>query len=114
MKVSILPVTPLQQNCAILECEQTRHAALVDPGGDSARIVQVLEEAALTCEKIFVTHAHADHAGSVAFLQQHFGVPVEGPHRGRSQLGPHARNPGKNYGRAGRDIIQARSLARGG
>ncbi len=82
MKVTLLPVTPLQQNCSILECERTGRAALVDPGGDCERIAQALEEAGLECEKIFVTHAHADHAGGVAALQARYGVPVEGPHEG--------------------------------
>jgi glyoxylase-like metal-dependent hydrolase (beta-lactamase superfamily II) len=82
MKVRILPVTPLQQNCSILECERTRRAAVVDPGGDVERIVEALEEAALELEIILVTHAHADHAGAVSALQSQFGVPIEGPHRG--------------------------------
>ncbi len=81
MKVTIVPVTPMAQNCSILACEQTGHAAVVDPGGDCERIAQQLEEAGLVCEKIFVTHAHADHAGGVAALQERFGIPVEGPHK---------------------------------
>ncbi len=86
MKVSILPVTPLQQNCSILECQQTGRAAVVDPGGDADRIAEVLEELKLQCEKILVTHAHADHAGGVAALLDRFEVPVEGPHAGDLQL----------------------------
>jgi glyoxylase-like metal-dependent hydrolase (beta-lactamase superfamily II) len=81
MKVMILPVTPMQQNCSILECEQTRRAAVVDPGGDVERITEALEESALELERILVTHAHADHAGAVSALQSRFGVPVEGPHK---------------------------------
>ena len=72
----------MQQNCSILECEQTGRAALVDPGGDAERIAEALEEAALELEKILVTHGHADHAGAVSALQSRYGVPVEGPHTG--------------------------------
>ncbi|MCP3985901.1 MAG: MBL fold metallo-hydrolase [bacterium] len=80
MKVRMLPVTPLQQNCAILACEKTGRAAVVDPGGDVERIVEVLDELGLELEAIFVTHAHADHAGAVDALQKRFGVTIEGPH----------------------------------
>ncbi|NDG42618.1 MAG: MBL fold metallo-hydrolase, partial [Betaproteobacteria bacterium] len=33
-----VPVTPFQQNCSILWCDETREAAVVDPGGDLAKI----------------------------------------------------------------------------
>ncbi|MEF8751208.1 MAG: MBL fold metallo-hydrolase, partial [Candidatus Accumulibacter necessarius] len=31
MKYQIIPVTPFQQNCSLLWCEQTRRGAVVDP-----------------------------------------------------------------------------------
>ena len=34
LKVLIVPVTPFEQNCSILICEETNRAAIVDPGGD--------------------------------------------------------------------------------
>ncbi len=80
MKVRILPVTAMQQNCSILECEQTHRAAVVDPGGDVERIVGALDELGLELERILVTHAHADHAAGVSALQSHFEVPIDGPH----------------------------------
>ena len=39
IKVSIVPVTPYQQNCSVLKCEATGKAAIVDPGGDIDRIM---------------------------------------------------------------------------
>ena len=33
-----IPVTPFQQNCSIVWCEQTKEAAVIDPGGDLPRI----------------------------------------------------------------------------
>ncbi len=80
MKVSIIPVTPLQQNCSVLVCEKTGRAAVVDPGADLDEIVGVIEKLEGTLEKILVTHGHTDHAGGVSLLARRFGVPVEGPH----------------------------------
>ncbi|WP_181919580.1 MBL fold metallo-hydrolase [Alkalilimnicola ehrlichii] len=81
MKAYVVPVTPFQQNCSILCCEQTGKGAIVDPGGDSERIRQAVAEAGVEIEKILVTHAHIDHIGAVAEVAEHYGVPIEGPHR---------------------------------
>ena len=38
MKLTIVPVTPFQQNCSILVDEATQRAVVIDPGGDLDRI----------------------------------------------------------------------------
>jgi hydroxyacylglutathione hydrolase len=76
----IAPVTPLQQNCTVVWCTATRKAAVIDPGGEVDRLLQILEQEGLQLEKIWVTHGHADHAGGVQALREATGVPVEGPH----------------------------------
>ena len=80
IKAVILPVTPLQQNCTIVWCAKTKKAAVIDPGGEVPRLLAALDELGLTLEKIFVTHAHMDHAGGTADLKAATGVPIEGPH----------------------------------
>lgn len=81
MKYRIVPVTPFEQNCSLLWCEETRRAAVVDPGGDVPRILRAVEEEGLTLERILVTHGHIDHTGAVAELAARLSLPVEGPHR---------------------------------
>lgn len=81
MKYAILPVTAFEQNCSFILCEDTGKLAIVDPGGDIARIEQTITELGGTPEKILVTHAHIDHAGAVAELAERLGVPIEGPQR---------------------------------
>ena len=76
----IAPVTPLQQNCTVVWCTATKKAAVIDPGGEVDRLLQILAEQGLELEKIWVTHGHADHAGGVQALREVTGVPVEGPH----------------------------------
>lgn len=79
MKYFIIPVTPYQQNCSLLICEQTLQAAVVDPGGDLDLILQTVarENATLNC--ILVTHGHFDHAGAVAELAARYNLPIYGP-----------------------------------
>jgi len=81
MKYQIIPVTPLQQNCSLLYCEQTMRAAVVDPGGEIDRILAVANKSGVEIEKILVTHPHLDHIGGVSELAKRFQLPVEGPHQ---------------------------------
>ncbi|HYH38707.1 MAG TPA: MBL fold metallo-hydrolase [Azospirillum sp.] len=81
MKYAIVPVTPFQQNCSLLWSETTMKGALVDPGGDIARIMRAVEQHGVTLEKILVTHGHLDHVGAVHPLAEKLGLPIEGPHR---------------------------------
>jgi glyoxylase-like metal-dependent hydrolase (beta-lactamase superfamily II) len=81
MKCAIVPVTPYQQNCSILICENTRRAALVDPGGEVPRLRAALEQLGVTLEKILLTHGHTDHCGAAGLMREEFGVPIEGPQR---------------------------------
>lgn len=80
MKVAVIPVTPFQQNCSLLICEQSGQAALIDPGGDVETILGTVEKSGARLEKVLLTHGHLDHCGATAELRTRFGVPVEGPH----------------------------------
>ncbi len=82
MKIAVIPVTPFQQNCTLLVCEQTMQGAVVDPGGDIDKILDAVAQIGLTLEKIFLTHGHMDHAGATAELAGRFNLPIEGPHIG--------------------------------
>jgi hydroxyacylglutathione hydrolase len=80
LKVAIIPVTVYQQNCSILVCENTNKAALIDPGGESERLLSILKELGVTLEKIFLTHGHLDHVGGAADIAAVLNVPIIGPH----------------------------------
>jgi glyoxylase-like metal-dependent hydrolase (beta-lactamase superfamily II) len=81
MKCAIVPVTPYQQNCSVLICENTKRAALVDPGGELPRLRAALEQFDVKLEKVFLTHGHLDHCAAADEVRKEFGVPIEGPHR---------------------------------
>lgn len=77
----IVPVTPFMQNCSIVWCTRTRLAAIIDPGGEIAKIRQTVEQLDLELDKILITHAHLDHAGGTAELARAEGLPIIGPHK---------------------------------
>ena len=81
MNYRIIPVTAFSQNCSLIWCEQTRLAALVDPGGDAEKIKQEVAASGVTLTQILLTHGHLDHVGAAAELAQHYAVPVIGPEK---------------------------------
>lgn len=77
-----IPVTPFQQNCSLLWCDQTQEAALVDPGGDLPRLQAAVARHGVKLTQILLTHAHIDHAGGTGTLARTLGLPIIGPHPG--------------------------------
>ena len=76
MIVKILVVGSIGANCVILGCEQTRKAAVVDPGDEGDKILSVLTSEKLTLEKIINTHGHFDHVGANRRLKEVTGAEI--------------------------------------
>ncbi|PSJ47777.1 hypothetical protein C7H85_02865 [Zobellella endophytica] len=76
-----LPVTPFAQNCSLIWCSQSGKAALVDPGGETERLLAAVAERGLELESILLTHGHLDHVGATGELKEKTGVPIIGPGR---------------------------------
>ncbi len=74
-----LPVTPFDQNCSLVWCSETNKAALIDPGGETERLLAAITERGLMLESILLTHGHLDHVGATGELIARTGVPVTGP-----------------------------------
>ena len=62
LQIRIIPVTPLQQNCSLIWDIATKHAVLVDPGGDADTLMGALDHFGLTLKEMWLTHGHLDHA----------------------------------------------------
>ncbi|MFZ5633873.1 MAG: MBL fold metallo-hydrolase [Bacillota bacterium] len=71
-----ISVGPMDNNCYIIGCEETREAAVVDPGAEGGRILRKLEELKLNCRYIILTHGHADHLGALGQVLQATGAQV--------------------------------------
>jgi glyoxylase-like metal-dependent hydrolase (beta-lactamase superfamily II) len=83
LKAAILQVTPYQQNCTIIWDDDSKQAAVIDPGGDVERILGAIDELGVRVEKILLTHGHMDHAGGAdalrAALRERAGDPAACP-----------------------------------
>ena len=114
--VDIVPVTVLGQNCTLLWDEETREAAVVDPGGNAATVAERVRARGLAVGRILLTHGHVDHAGAAAELQEMLpGLPpIEGPAEEDGFLLAMLEEDAARFGIAGvRRVAPARFLREG-
>lgn len=118
LRAAVIPVTPFEQNCTLLWCQATRKAAVIDPGGDVPRILDVIKQfetdqkAMIKVDRILLTHGHIDHAGGAAELKEALkGVSIEGPHEADRFLLENLEKQGRNYGIEARNMLPDRWLA---
>ena len=81
LKATVIPVTPLSQNCTIFWCDETNKGVVVDPGGDVPLILEAIEKIGVDIEKILLTHGHFDHVGGAMDLAENLSIPIIGPHK---------------------------------
>jgi hydroxyacylglutathione hydrolase len=76
MIVKQLEVGTLAVFCYIIGCEQTKHAALVDPAADADRILALAKSEGLDVRYIINTHAHPDHISGNADIVERTGAKI--------------------------------------
>ena len=70
MQVKVLQVGPIGTNCYLLEDEKAHVAAVIDPGDEAGRILQVIKDDGVDVKYILLTHGHYDHTTAVPELHQ--------------------------------------------
>lgn len=63
-------------NCYIVYCEDTLEAAVIDPGGDAAKILNKIKQHNLKVKYIINTHGHFDHIVANRDIKQVFGAKI--------------------------------------
>ena len=62
--------------CYLLRCKATNETAVVDTGANPETIIQKAREMKVKPSKIFLTHAHPDHAWGLDLLVKEFQCPT--------------------------------------
>lgn len=62
--------------CYILGCEKTKKGAIVDPGGDENKILDLVKTMGLDIEYIIATHGHPDHVCGNRILKEETGASI--------------------------------------
>lgn len=77
MNIKLMQVGEIGTNCYLLEDEDTRSAAVIDPGGEARGILGQAKADGVQVKAILLTHSHYDHTGAVRELREALpGVPV--------------------------------------
>jgi len=76
MIFEILAVGPLHANCFILGCEESKEGVVVDPGGDSEKIIALVTGHGLRITSVINTHGHFDHVGGNGKVLEHTGAEL--------------------------------------
>lgn len=76
MIIERIPAGIYAVNCFIIGCEETKNAAVIDPGGDAEDIMKYIDEHGLTLQYILLTHGHGDHIGGIPDIKAKKDVPV--------------------------------------
>jgi glyoxylase-like metal-dependent hydrolase (beta-lactamase superfamily II) len=66
----------LDVNTYIIGCKETKEAAVIDPGGREAEILEILKAENLKLKYIINTHGHLDHSVGNSYLKDKTGVPI--------------------------------------
>ena len=76
--MNMLPVVVgvLSVNCYIYYCEETKLCAIIDPGANPERIMDLIKKNSLQPMYILLTHGHFDHIGAVKELKELTGAQV--------------------------------------
>lgn len=64
-------ITPIGEptNCYIVFDENSKEAMIIDPAGETEKIIEMLDILKANLKYIYITHCHGDHIGGVKRLQ---------------------------------------------
>ncbi len=97
--LEVFPVGPIQANCVLLGDREAGVLAVIDPGGEAARVVERIEASGLRPTMLLHTHGHLDHAGGTADLVRRLGTDIPiALHQDEIQLYQNITMQGKMYG----------------
>ncbi|MBK5243594.1 MAG: MBL fold metallo-hydrolase [Eubacteriaceae bacterium] len=76
MEIRKLSLGQMGTNCYILWDENSLEAAVIDPGFEDSRILEIIENNKLKVKYILLTHGHFDHLGGLNQVKAATGAKV--------------------------------------
>ena len=76
MIIERLTVGPIECNCYVVGCSDTKEGVIIDPGGDAADIAATVKKHGLDIKYILCTHGHFDHIEGMSDLTKTVKAPI--------------------------------------
>ncbi len=76
MNYQLVVVGPLETNCYLFFCPESRECAIIDPGAEAERIFPLITSLELKPIIILNTHGHVDHTGANVEIKERYKVPI--------------------------------------
>lgn len=76
MKIDVMCVGAIAENCYILSSQITKNAVVIDPGAQPNDILKFCENKGLTIKMILLTHGHFDHIGATTLIKEKTKAPI--------------------------------------
>lgn len=74
MQVKQIPTGTIEENCYIIY--KGKDALIIDPGDETSKIKNELEELGVRPLAVLLTHTHFDHIGSLEDIRVDYDIPV--------------------------------------
>ena len=81
MQIKVIEVGYLQTNCYFVIDEKTMDTAVIDPGDDSNKILDTIEQGGFKVKAILLTHGHFDHCMGLEEVYKAPHAPVYMSHK---------------------------------
>ncbi|MHB1418154.1 MAG: MBL fold metallo-hydrolase [Bacillota bacterium] len=76
MFLKTIVIGAFSTNCYVVGCDETKEAAVIDPGGSEEEILKVIKDNGLHVRYIINTHGHVDHIAANGEIKTATGAEV--------------------------------------
>lgn len=97
IRIKTMVVGMVATNCYLVYNNETKRAAIVDPGDSAGEIASKCTELGIKPEAIFLTHGHFDHMMAAGELKERYKIPVIACEKELDLLSDGRKNLVENY-----------------
>ena len=77
LNIDLITVGPFSMNSYIISDPDTSEAIFIDPGTETKRLIDRVEQLNLKLKYIVITHCHIDHIADSIVIQEHFNKSLK-------------------------------------